>query len=235
MGTALVIENAPAWHLGRLESWLTAANLEPRVVRAHAGDAIPEDASEHDVLVALGGGRGAEWEPALTDLLERATADQTPTLAFCSSARALGKRRGGLTGPVEVFAPGPRLVAKRDAAGNDPLFGPAPLTLDVVWWRHEELTQLPPDAVLLAAAPHGAPEVFRIGKRTWAVQSHVEFDASMVTGLDGSDELAARVDGVVEYLQETWQPVVERLAGIAGAGAHGSHPRTALPLLDEPR
>ncbi|MGH8791022.1 MAG: type 1 glutamine amidotransferase [Stackebrandtia sp.] len=231
MGTALVVENAPTWHLGRLEEWLTAADLKPSVVRPHRDEAIPLTADGHEALVALGGGRGAAWEPQLTNLLESAIADGVATLAFCSSARALAKRRGGRVAAVESFNPGPRLLAKRDAAGDDPLFGPAPMAIDVVAWRHEELTDLPPEAVLLAASPHGAPDVFRVGERFWGVQSHVEFDADMVTGLDGSPQLADRVAAVGEHLRETWRPIVERL----GRVAHGKRGGAPLPLLDQPR
>lgn len=63
----MVIENAPAWHLGRLAAWLTAAGMEQRVVRPHAGEPIPEQVAPNEALIALGGGRGVDWTPRLTD------------------------------------------------------------------------------------------------------------------------------------------------------------------------
>lgn len=228
VSTAMVIENAPAWHLGRLGTWLTEAGVEQRVVRPHVGDPIPEQIAPHEALIALGGGRGAAWTPQLTALLRRAVADRVPLLAFCSSARALAAAFGGASAPVAEFRPGPRLLGRRDAAANDPLFGTAPMAIDVVQWRHEALTELPPEAVLLAATPDGAPEVFRLGERAWGVQSHIELDGEMVTGLDGDAALAERVDAVTEHLAETWRPIVDRFAGLSQGRVAGS----PLPLLD---
>lgn len=224
----MVIENAPTWHLGRLAGWLTAAGLEPRLVRPHTGDEIPERAAPADALIALGGGRGAQWTPRLTALLRAAVADRTPLLAFCSSARSLATAFGGATAPVDEFRPGPRLIGRRDAASDDALFATAPMGIDVVQWRHETLTDLPPEARLLAATPDGSPEVFRIGDRAWGIQSHVEFDGEMVTGLGGDADLAERVDAVTEYLAETWRPVIDRFAALSQGRTAG----TPLPLLD---
>ena len=224
----MVIENGPDWHLGRLAGWLDDAGLDADVVRPHAGDALPERVTGHDALIALGGGRGADWAPQLSGLLRSAVADRTPLLAFCSSARALATAFGGATAPVEVFAPGPRLIGRRDAAIDDPLFATAPMAIDVVWWRHEELTELPPDARLLAASPHGVPEIFRIGDRAWGVQSHIEFDAGMVASLDGPPGVAERVDAAAEHLSDTWKPIIDRFAAVADGRTAG----TPLPLLD---
>lgn len=228
MATALVIENAPTWHLGRLRPWLEAEGIEPVVVRPHAGETVPEGLADHDAFIALGGGRGVEWTGALADLLNHAVADGIPTLAICSSARLLAGEFGGAVAPVERFAPGPRMLARRDAAADDPLFAVAPLTIDVVAWRHEAITDLPPQAVSLAASPHGEPDVFRIGSRTWGIQSHMELDGRMVAALGGDDTLVERVDAVAEYLDDTWQPIISRFAGLASGRLSG----TPLPLLD---
>ena len=228
MATALVIENAPTWHLGRLGDWLESAGVEPVVLRPHEGASIPESVGEHEALVALGGGRGSPWSGDLAGLLGRAVADTTPTLAICSSARLLAVEFGGAVGPVETFAPGPRMLARRDAASDDPLFGTAPMTIDVVAWRHEELTALPGSALSLAASPHGAPDAFRIGPRAWGVQSHMELDGDMVRALGGDEALVQRVDGIGDYIADTWRPVIERFAGLATGRMAG----TPLPLLD---
>ena len=228
MGTVCVIENSSDWHLGGLRGWLTDAGLEPVVVRPHAGDPIPADTSGHTALLALGGGSGAAWTPELAALLRKAVADRVPTLAVCSSARVLATSFGGGVAAVDDFRPGPRFAARRDAAESDPLFGPAPMAMDVVWWRHQEITELPPEAVLLAASPHGVPEIFRIGDRAWGVQSHMELDGEMIRALGGDDDLVRRVDDIAEFLDATWRPVMERFAAVA-AGRTGG---TMLPLTE---
>ncbi|GAB3227596.1 type 1 glutamine amidotransferase [Glycomyces halotolerans] len=226
MTTALVIENDPAQGLGRVADWLAEAGMGFDVVRSHAGETVPRSAGGHDALIALGGGRGKEWADELAGLLECAVADSTPTLALCSSARALAAVFGGIVEPSDEPA-GPRMLAKRDEAGRDILFGTAPMTIDVIRWRTQELTALPEEATLLAASPYGALEVFRIRDAAWGVQSHFEFTPDRLSALGAFDDDAlAKAREVDEHIVETWRPIVQRFARVA-AGE-----RRELPVVD---
>lgn len=228
MGHVLVIENSPKWHLGRMGSWLRDAQLEATVVRPHQGDELPDTADDYDAVIALGGGRGVDWARDSTALLMRATASGTATLAFCSSSRDLAATNGGTVSKLDEFTPTTRLIGRRDSAAEDPLFCIAPMGLDVVQWRHEELTHLPPQAELVAASPYGAPEVFRLGERTWGIQSHIELDEEMVLALGGSQQLAGRVDSMAEHFEDTWRPIIARFANLATGRTSGQ----SLPILE---
>ena len=82
---ALVVENDPTDDARRLGQWLTEAGLDLAVVRAHAGEALPDTPQEYAALVVLGGAQqaysgldgapGAPWLPAVEALLrgKRAT------------------------------------------------------------------------------------------------------------------------------------------------------------------
>ncbi|WP_026922267.1 type 1 glutamine amidotransferase [Glycomyces arizonensis] len=226
MTTALVIENDPAQGLGRAGDWLAEAGMEFDVLRPHAGDAVPRTPGGHEAVVALGGGRGKEWADDLTGLLQCAVADSTPTLALCSSARMLAGAFGGAVEPSEE-PNGPRMLAKRDAAGRDPLFGPAPMTLDVIRWRTQELVTLPQEATLLAGSPYGSLDVFRIRDAAWCVQSHFEFTVDQLAGFGAFDEATlAKAAEVDHHIVETWRPIVQRFARVA-AGE-----RRQLPVVD---
>ncbi|PRY54903.1 type 1 glutamine amidotransferase [Glycomyces artemisiae] len=226
MTTALVIENDPEQGLGRAAAWLAEAGMELDTVRPHLGEAVPNSAGGHEALIALGGGRGKDWSDELTGLLATAVADQTPLLAICSSSRLLAAAFGGRV--EDHDAPnGPRMLAKRDAAGRDLIFGPAPMTIDVIRWRRQELVELPEDATLLAASPQGTLEVFRIRDSAWGVQSHFEFTPEQLAGFGGFDEAAlAKAAEVDEHIVHTWKPILQRFAKVA-AGE-----KKALPLLD---
>lgn len=226
MSTALVIENDPAQGLGRAAAWLAEAGMELDTVRPHLGEAVPNSAGGHDALIALGGGRGKDWSDELGGLMETAVADTTPVLAICSSARMLAAAFGGVVEDRdEPF--GPRMLAKRDAAGRDLIFGPAPMTIDVIRWRRQELVELPPEATLLAASPQGALEIFRIRDTAWGVQSHFEFTPEQLAGFGDFDEAAiAKAAEVDEHIVNTWKPILQRFARVA-AGE-----RKALPVLD---
>ncbi|MFG3339929.1 type 1 glutamine amidotransferase [Glycomyces sp. NPDC048151] len=226
MTTALVIENDPAQGLGRAAAWLAEAGMELDTVRPHLGEAVPNSAGGHDALIALGGGRGKDWSDDLTGLMETAVADTTPVLAICSSSRMLAAAFGGVVEDRdEPF--GPRMLAKRDAAGRDLIFGPAPMTIDVIRWRRQELVELPPEATLLAASPQGALEIFRIRDTAWGVQSHFEFTPEQLAGFGAFDDAAlAKAAEVDEHIVHTWKPIIQRFARVA-AGE-----RKALPVLD---
>jgi GMP synthase (glutamine-hydrolysing) len=224
--TALVIENDPAEHLGRAGEWLAEAGMEFDVRRPHVGEEVPHTPGGHEAVIALGSGLGKEWTGDLAGLLECAVADTTPTLALCSSAMLLAGVFGGGVEPSED-PHGPRMLAKRDAAGRDPLFGPAPMTLDVIRWRTRELVSLPEEATLLAGSPYGSLDVFRVREAAWGVQSHFEFTPEQLAGFGVFDEAAlAKAAEVDEHIVETWRPIVQRFARIA-AGE-----RRALPVVD---
>ncbi|HEU5127621.1 MAG TPA: hypothetical protein VFU12_06490 [Glycomyces sp.] len=226
MTTALVIENDPAEHLGRAGDWLAEAGMEFDVRRPHAGEEVPRTPGGHEAVIALGDSLGKEWTADLAGLLECAVADATPTLALCSSAMLLAGVFGGAVEPSED-PNGPRMLAKRDAAGRDPLFGPAPMTLDVIRWRAQELVSLPEEATLLAGSPYGSLDVFRVREAAWGVQSHFEFTPEQLAAFGAFEEgalaKAAEVDG---HIVETWRPIAQRFARIA-AGE-----RRALPVVD---
>jgi hypothetical protein len=116
-----------------------------------------------------------------------------------------------------------------------------PFTPDVIQWHHDEITVLPPGAVLLAASTHYPHQAFRIGPAAWGLQFHIEPDLPMVerwvaTSRDLLDRLGrdparllADTDLVLDDIAEVWRPFAARFAAtargeLAPAGAD-------LPLL----
>ena len=248
MTQLLVVEPSAIDPLGPLGGWLRDAGAELRVVRPHAGDAVPADLGDARGLVVLGGEMDADDDaghPFLADvraLLARAVSERTPTLAVCLGAQMLALATGGVTrrmpdGPEAGF----RLVAKRDAAANDPLLATLPFTPDVVQFHHDEVLVLPAGAELLAVSPHCTNQAFRVGRCAWGLQFHVETDPALLRSwIDGDPVAAARVPtaqhepGAIEELHvdlaETWAPVAARFVEIAAAGP----PPGELPLLGTP-
>jgi GMP synthase-like glutamine amidotransferase len=261
VGTALVIENDPSDDLGRLGEWLTEAELELTVLRPHAGDELPESLDGRLALVVLGGDQsayadeagapGAPWFPALEGLLRKAVRNHVPTLGVCLGGQLLASAHGGLversTSGPEI---GPGLVARRDAADNDPLFKYVPLLPDVVQWHSDEITELPIGAVLLAASSRYRHQAFRLGDRAWGLQFHIECDVEMIEqwarsdtavldelGYDGDAVLAATA-GILADVEEVWQPFAARFAALAlgtlpDADMPVPGPVRTLPLLGQ--
>ncbi|TKJ20698.1 type 1 glutamine amidotransferase [Blastococcus sp. CCUG 61487] len=223
----------------RLGQWLADAGLTLDERRLGRGDALPETLAGHDGLVVLGGPQSAADDDATSPelvgvraLLREAVAADLPTLAVCLGAQLLadvggGAVRRGAEGP-EV---GATLVAKRDAAYADPVFGPLPLAPDVVQWHHDEIAALPPGATLLASNPHYAHQAFRVGGAVYGLQFHIETTPEMVrawaehdrvgvaaSGLD-VDTICARAEAVHDDLAETWAPFAARFADLVRARA----------------
>ena len=239
---ALVVENDPTCDVRLLGSWLADAGLELKVVRPYEGEPIPE-ALDAAALIVLGGGqhaypdsqghRDSPWLPALDALLRAAVAARVPTLGLGLDSQLLAQALGGRVAPAPSPVLGPRLLSRRDAAEYDPLFHAAPMALDVVLSRHDEIISLPPGGTLLAASPYGAIEAFRVGTHAWGMQFHIECDTAMLdrwvsmSGLDPA--AAARAVTVLDDVAETWRPVAERFATLA-LGRIGTG--TPLPLLE---
>lgn len=253
MATALVIENDPTDDIRRLGEWLTEAGLELRVVRPHAGEALPADLDGYRALVVLGGeqqayalpdgGPAAAWFPALEGLLRKAVRHGLPTLAICLGAQLMATAHAGV---VERSAAGPEvgpgLVGKRDAADGDPLFKWVPLAPDVLQWHIDEITELPRGAVPLAASTRYPHQAFRLGDRAWGLQFHIECDTAMIAdwaaestvlaelGYD-PDAVVAACDAVMADVEEVWQPFAARFAALALGQLDDPGPRRGLPLL----
>jgi GMP synthase (glutamine-hydrolysing) len=222
----------------RLSAWLEKAGLELDERRLGLGHDLPATLDGFDGLLVLGGPQSALDDEATSPelvgvrrLLGQALEAEVPTLAICLGAQLLaevggGRVRKGVDGP-EV---GALLVAKRDAADADPLFRPLPLSPDVIQFHHDEIAELPVGAILLASSPHYAHQAFRVGRRVYGLQFHIETTPEIVEEWAGRDEVgvaatpfdaatvAERAAAVHPDLEEVWAPFAARFADLVRAG-----------------
>lgn len=239
MPTIVVLEHDPSDPAQRLGDWLVEAGAELDVRRLHAGDPVP--AAPPDGLVCLGGRMNA-WDDAATPwlaatkaLLRRAVAAGTPTLGICLGAQLLAAAEGGT---VERGANGPEigayLAAKRDAAGQDPLFGPVPMTPDVMQCHDDVVTALPPGSTLLLSGPGYPHQAWRQGRAAWALQFHPEATAATVRewagehGVAGGPRLGPMLDEAADAAAQVWRDLAHRFVALI---AQPPAPRATLPLV----
>ena len=165
-------------------------------------------------------------------LLGQALAADFPTLAICLGAQLLAQVGGGTVRPgVDGPEVGATLVAKRDAADADPVFGPLPLSPDVIQFHHDEISQLPDGATLLASNPFYANQAFRVGRHVYGLQFHIETTPEIVHEWAERDEVGVAAspydreticllsDQAHPHVQEAWAPFAGRFADLVRAAA----------------
>lgn len=227
----LVIENDVSAPVGMLGSWLRAAGAELMVCSPATGQALPTDLSGYSALVVLGGEMSAQddhrapWLPELRALLADAVRTELPTLGVCLGAQLLAVCTGGRVGPAEVPEYGSQLIAKRQAAAGDPLFRELPITPDVMQWHTDEVSQLPPGAVLLATSAVCEAQAFRVGRLAWGIQFHIETTPEIVTRWARQDAEVLSdydLDAILERsiqahpdIAEVWRPMVAAFVEVA--------------------
>jgi GMP synthase-like glutamine amidotransferase len=190
----------------------------------------------------------APWLPAERALHAQAVATEVPTLGICLGHQLLALATGGRVGPNPLGPQvGAQLIAKRAAASTDPLFGPLPITPDVIQWHRDGVLELPPGAVLLAASPGAEVQAFRIGRLAWGIQFHIETTPAGVRRWAEANaaELAdydvpallERVDLVQSDLAAVRQPFAGACAAISrgpdsGRPARAIRQKTTEPITD---
>lgn len=240
--TVLVVQHSPTEPAARLGDWLGSAGLLLDVRTPYDGSPLPALAG-FDALLVMGGAMGAHddevapWLPATRDLLRDAVRTGVPTLGVCLGAQLLAAALGGVVRRGEAGPEiGPALVARRDAAAADPLFGSVPFTPDVLQWHYDEIVQLPPAATLLASSTRYPHQAFRVGERAWGVQFHLETTPEMVLRWAAEDaaemaeegwDVAAAVerwdlDTLHADLAEVWEPFARRFAEVVREREHAA-------------
>lgn len=225
----LVLQPSESDPLAKLGGWLEAEGIELDLVQLKSEPA-PENLDGYQGVICLGGEMGAlddlahPWLADARRLLSSAVSKRLPTLAICLGAQLLAAATGG---QVRKGPQGPEvgvlLVAKRDAAANDPLFADLPFTPDVLQFHNDEVHLLPPGAEQLAASPKYPNQAFRVGESAYGLQFHIETTPQIVLNWAAKDPDSAScarghhfdqefLEEAHRDFEEVWQPFVARFA-----------------------
>jgi GMP synthase-like glutamine amidotransferase len=155
------------------------------VVRIDRGEPVPPPAEVGAMagLVVMGGPMGVHDDlPWLADeraLLAAAVEADVPVLGVCLGAQQLAAALGADVKPGPEPECGVGEVHLTTDAIGDPLLGPVPTPLPCVHW-HSDTFALPDGAVHLARSDAYENQAFRVGRRAYGLQFHVEVTASLV-------------------------------------------------------
>lgn len=198
-----IIENMAGTPHGQIGVALREAAADIHLIRAYAGDPLPEDADDHDALVVLGGEQNAVDDvlyPYLPDLalLMKAFGDAgKAVLGICLGSQLLARAYGGeniLSGPPEF---GWQDVSLTQEGASDPLLAGQQQTFPIFQWHCDTFT-LPPGATRLATNAATRNQAFRIGRAAYGTQFHFEASIEVV------DEWCRRFPGSVERMSPGW-------------------------------
>ena len=223
--TILAIQNDetdPPHLVGR---WLMELGFEIKILRAYAGESVPNTVPENIAgVIPLGGHMGAlddhvaPWLVNERALLADAIARNIPVFAICLGTQLLAAAIGGKVTRAKIVEIGAKEIFPSEAAASDSIFNFSG-SLPVTQWHEDEVSVLPPGAVTLASSPACANQIYRVGENSYGVQFHPEADLGIVAKWEEHADNAFQTSGITSALPEyqakvdeitaTWRPFIQ--------------------------
>lgn len=169
-----------------------------RILKLHEGDPLPPDLDDVDGIVSCGGPQSAtdgslDWLEGEMDLIRQAHERSLPVVGLCLGCQIVASALGGT---VERMADGPEIgwhpVTLSPVGREDPVHVGLPWRMTAAHWHGDQVTELPPDARLLASSERCKVQAWALGLRTYGIQYHPEIEQ------DTFDHFAADSPGAVE-------------------------------------
>lgn len=190
MSRVAVLQHFWPEHAGFFSSTLEEVGHEVMIIKVFNGEMVPSP-GDFDALLVLGGPMSVHddaeypWLAEERNLLKALIREDRPVLGICLGAQQIARAAG-----ARVYASGPKEIGlfhielTPEAAG-DRVFAPFNNPQEVFQW-HGETFDLPTGAVQLARSERYEQQAFRIGRRVYGMQFHLEFTQDIVENLRGA-------------------------------------------------
>lgn len=185
MKSILVLQHVAHEPLGILHALLRTAGFRIRYVNYSREPEAQVAMTRYDGLIVLGGPMGVYESARHPHLLREialvrdAIADEKPVLGICLGAQIIAHALGAAVGPLPVREIGWYGVHLTEEGARDPMLSQLGADEPIFQW-HGDGFALPHGAVQLAGSEACAQQAFRYGTSVYALQFHLEVDASMV-------------------------------------------------------
>ena len=228
MKRALVLQNAASDPPAYLETLLREHSITCEIIEVE-NTPLP-DLANYQAVIVMGGPQHVyadEGQPYLArekELLHQAVAREIPTLGICLGAQLLASALGAEVRRHHTSEVGFFEIPLTEDGARDPLFAGLP-GYHFAFHSHQDVFELPTDALHLASNATAPNQAFRYGKNAYGLQFHIELDdetlQSWLNEPDFAREICASLhdpDGVA-HLARIWR---ER------AATYQTHTRTVF-------
>jgi GMP synthase (glutamine-hydrolysing) len=241
MNRAIVLQHLDREGPGYITEVLTRRGLSVDSLPLDRGGQVPSSLDRGDLLVVMGGsmGVGDAGDPQFPflakeiELLRSVLAAGQPVLGICLGSQLLAAAAGSRVYPnQQPDSAGVLRPAREVGFGEVRLLGrerePALAGLGdrllVLHW-HGDTFDLPAGAVRLAESDRCANQAFRLGRRAYGLQFHVETDADLVRwwaeedaafamsalGLDGPAKIIADAPTLAPAMRKTGEVLIDNI------------------------
>lgn len=182
----LALRHIMVEHLGVFETRLRQAGASISYIDLARGGELPASHHGYDVLFILGGPMSVNDENKLSWLgpekrfVREAVSARKTVVGVCLGAQMIASSLGATVAPGAEHEVGFLEIELDQAAAADPLLAHFHRPRQMVFQLHGEGFELPPGAVRLAHSARYPNQAFRLGRRCWGLQFHVETDRPMI-------------------------------------------------------
>jgi GMP synthase-like glutamine amidotransferase len=213
----VAIQHVPFEGPGLIAEVAGRRGIELRQCHPYRGEPLPP-ANELDGLVVMGGPMGAGdtvEHPYLAreaELIAAMVNAGRPVLGVCLGAQLLARALGARIYRGEQAEIGFGTVSLTQAGLEDPVLGSLGVEILPVMHWHQDTFDLPAQALWLARSELFAHQAFRVGKRAYGLQFHLEVDRELArawrkhlpTGVTLSDASLTQLQAVGQRALESF-------------------------------
>ncbi len=170
---------------GTIETYLDNQCYDLETVDLGKGEALPDNFSDLEAVVCLGGPMNVYEEdkyPFLkkeNEFIKEILKREIPYLGICLGSQLLAKACGAKVVKSPVKEVGWFTIDFKKETQKDLLFASLKGPFDVFHW-HEDMWEIPPGGTLLATAQGCPHQAFKVGKNAYGIQFHVEVTGRII-------------------------------------------------------